>query len=169
MKNYLLVLFAFLLLAGCRSKYLTEDDNNKHTFIYIKVIKEIPEAIPDNNSIYDYIQLFDNHGNFAINNEDSIRNFTSPVYKNRKVKWKKSKGAATNRISRIEINPKSGSKNFLQDKKIIKDGIEFKVKAKDEKGVPFKKGDLETYTIIITINGIDYPIDPIITYHDDVP
>jgi len=75
MKNYLLVLFAFILLVGCGSQFssIQDPDNTQNTFIYIMVVENIPATLPEDKTIYDYIQLFDNHGNFAINNRDSIK------------------------------------------------------------------------------------------------
>lgn len=169
MKNYLLLFFTFLLLVSCASQFPeTQDpDNTKNTFIYIMVLENIPATLPKDKTIYDYIQLFDNHGNFAINNKDSIEKFTSPVFKTKKVKWKKSKGDSADKISKIEINAKKGSKNFLKDRKIINNGIEFKVKTKNENGDRFKSGEIESYNIEITINGTTYTIDPALEYHPD--
>jgi len=169
MKKYLLVLFAILLLAGCGSQFsaIQDPDNTKNTFIYIRVIENVPANLPEDKTIYDYIQLFDNHGNFATNNRDSIKKFTSPVFGNKKVKWKKSSSDQADKISKIEINAKTGSKNFLTDRRIINNGIEFKIKTKNENGDRFEEGEIESYNIEITINGEEYPIDPLIRYHND--
>ena len=184
MKNYLLVLFALLMFAGCKETKKNEEapvapdpeqkeENNKltsdNTIIYIKVMDDLPlpGEFGNQKTIYDYVILFDNHGNISSNDKVSITAFASPVYKNKKVKWIKSNDS--NKEMKIKITKKSKSENkdFLKDKKSNPDGsIEFDIKVKDKNGNDFKKGNKEYYNIIIEINGKKYPpIDPVLEWH----
>jgi len=149
MKNYLLEL---------------DQDNKGNTFIYVQLIKEIPKPMPDGKTIYDYIQLFDNHGNFAINNKDSIEKFTSPVFGKKKVKWKNSTSNRENRIKFSQINLKivGDSKDLLKGQSTSSNGAEIVGEVKDSGLI---SGDTETYSIEITINGNPYTIDPILKFH----
>jgi len=166
MKNYVLVLFAFLLIAGS-SRIIAQDfEQTKRTIIYVKLIDKIPPKIPEDQNIYNYIVLYDNHGNFADSDETEIRNFTSPAFVDRKfqkkIKWKGVKFNSNYRpiIKNIKnkLNPDEDFR-FLENR-IEKNGaIEYKVKKKVPDQIT------ESYTITIEINGETYTIDPIIRYH----
>jgi len=168
MKNYVLVLFAFLLIAGS-SRIMAQDfEQTKRTIIYVKLRAEVPTDMPDGNTIYNYIVLYDNHGNLAIKDQNLITNFTSPAFANgifnKKIKWKgvKSDFDPNYRPKVTNISKKSDeNQNFtyLKNRKEINGAIEYKVKKKVPDQIT------ESYTITIEINGETYTIDPIIRYH----
>ena len=143
-----------------------DQDNKGNTFIYVQLIEEIPKSMPDDKTIYNYIQLFDNHGNFAINNETSIKSFTSPVFKGNKVKWKNATSNRKNRIKFLQINLKivGDSKDLLKGQYTSSDGAEI---VGEVKGSNLLSGDTETYSIKIEVNEKTYTIDPVLEYHDN--
>lgn len=165
MKNYLLFVFAFLLLVGCNQS----QQNNKEdsappvdkTIIFIRLIDEIPE---DETNIYPYIQLYDNDGNISKNNKTSIEKFTSPVYAGKKVKWKSSKKSIEKiKVKKISFKQINGSIDVLDNQNIStnKDEVERIVKTN------LKEGDEEHYSIDIVIDGNPYTIDPVLKFHDN--
>jgi len=163
MKNYLLLLFAFLLLVGCNQ---SQQNNNEDlappvdkTIIFIRLIDEIPE---NETNIYPYIQLYDNDGNIAQNNKDAIEKFTSPVHAGKKVKWKSSnKSIERIKIKKINFKQIQGSIDILDSQNISgnNEEVERKVKTKLE------NGDKEHYSINIEIDGKPYTIDPVLEFH----
>jgi len=175
MKNYLLVLFTFALLFGSNQEIKSQDCNSpnpsdKNTIIYLKISEEIPSDLPNNEAIYNYISICDNHSSQEANDKDQITNFTSDVYKSagiltfkkrNKVTW----NAIYNGTLDIKIKniiPKgSGNIDYLTNERVSSSGdsLDFKLKRKR-----FPDSD-NPYNIIITIDGNDYTIDPVMKYH----
>jgi len=126
----------------------------------------LPGQFKPGETIYDYVQLSDNHGNISSNNETSITAFTSPVFKNKKVKWEFQKNEKNMKI-KIKKKETSDNKELIKDKKDGEKGsVIYEVKAKDKDGKDFKEGDMEYYNIVITIDGKEYPpIDPVLEWH----
>lgn len=195
MKNYLLVLFAFLLLAGCdQSKKNQQDLLNEKTkelesvlkkmeifgpdlrkrqvTIEVVLIKELPENVPvEEININEYIQLVEAEGKTGsiIGNP---KDFTVNVFAGERVKWKgKRLPGVSGQNPRIEsITMKDGIPN---NKEIITNGrrvdgdndMEFDVKEN------MNLGDKEHYKIMISFgqgkNKKTFTIDPILRYHED--
>ena len=160
MKNYLIISLAIILLIACKNDKKTDppiapEMENKNTFIYVRLIKEIPNDTVIN--IYDYIQLFDSHGNFAEKTE--IKLFTSTAYSGKKVKWR----SAKNSVEKVKIKKiiKKSGEDILENGNISQDPDE--VVRKINKNL--KKDDEEHYSIDIEINNEKYTIDPKLRYH----
>ena len=191
MKNYLLVLFAFLLLAGCKEAKKNEvapaapatptapsaDDENPQQFvpdrtvIYIRLIEEIGPDVTNIN-IYDYIQLYDNDGNESQSNKQSIENFTSPIYSGRRVKWKNSNK------SMQKIHVKTIIRKNQSDPELLVPGNESGNNSEVERKVRTGQNDgaREHYAIEIRVKmpGDDdqndkkwktFKIDPVLEWH----
>lgn len=190
MKNYLLVLFAFLLLAGCKEAKKNEvapvvpsemDVNPQptpllppvpdRTVIYVRLIEEIDSDVTNDN-IYDYIQLYDNDGNVSQSNRNSIENFTSPIYSGKKVKWKKSEK------SMQKIHVKRIIRKKKEDPELLDPGNESGNSSEVVRSVKTGKidGAKEHYKIVIRVKmpkDVDenddkwkeFIIDPVIRYH----
>lgn len=164
MKNYLLVLFAFLLLVGCKNdkKATAQAPPADITIIFIRLIDEIPEG---EANIYPYIQLYDNYGNVSQSNKESIEKFTSPVYSGRRVKWKKSNVSLQQiRVKKI-LKKINGELELLSKQNISENENEVVRVVKTN----LSEGKEEHYSIEISIgqgrHKKDYTIDPIIKYH----
>ncbi len=191
MKNYLLVLFAFLLLAGCdQSKKNQQDLLNEKTeelesvlkkmkifgpdltprnvTIEVRLIKKLPENVPvDSININDYIQLVEGNSGSVIGNP---KDFTVIVYAGRTVKWKGKKlPGVSGQKPRIESIIMKG--NISNNKDIITNGrrvdgdndMEFDVKQN------MNLGDTEHYKIMISFGQNEkkktFEIDPKAVYH----
>ena len=151
MKNYLIITIAALLLFSC----------GKDTEIYLKVV----ENIEDCENIRDCIQFSDNRGD-AVSNRGNPEVFTSKVNSGKRVTWMGAKDSEP-KIEILEVNFKeemADNINILKEKNMkAKDGIVIgKVKPKKD-GI--KDGSIEYYTIVFSIDGIKYTIDPKIKYH----
>lgn len=185
MKNYLLVLFAFLLLAGCdQSKKNQQDLLNEKTEELESVLKKMkifgPDLTPRNVTIEvmlvtevpkgttdlkNYLQFYNNGDSVGsiIGRPDE---FKTIVYGGRKVKWKGKKFEALKK-PKIKLIKKEKGGDFLNwkgnDEPNSNDEIELEVKSKDSVS---DKNDIK-YSIEIDYDGIIDTIDPILRYHED--
>jgi len=191
MKNYLLILFAFVLLAGCnQSKKNQQDLPNEKTeelesvlkkmkifgpdltprnvTIEVRLIKKLPENVPvDSININDYIQLVEGNSGSVIGNP---KDFTVIVYAGRTVKWKGKKlpgvSGQNPRIESIIMKDDiSNNKDIITNGRRV-DGdndMEFDVKQK------MNLGDTEHYKIMISFGQNEkkktFEIDPKAVYH----
>lgn len=166
MKNYLLVLFAFLLLAGCKEAKKNEvappPPEPRNVTIEVMLIKKVPEGVTD---LKDYIQFYNSRDSVGsiIGKPDE---FTTIVYGGYKVKWK-GKKFDTLKKPKIKLIKKEKGGDFLNMKGNNKpnsaDEIELSVKSKDS---VTDKTEIK-YSIEIEIDTISYLIDPILKWHPD--
>ena len=186
MKNYILVFFAFLLLAGCKESKKDQAAPDtppapgfikqlapENVSIEVTLIKEIPEGTQlRRQDLANYLQLTvkNSNGEYGsiIGDSNSFRQFTVDVFEERTVTWK-GKSLAGNGNQRPKIvsivMKENGGKRIIPEQGDPVNGNDLRFKV--NKG--FNKGDIENYTIRITIMGQDNPIDidPIIRYHPD--
>ncbi|WKK65664.1 hypothetical protein [Lutimonas zeaxanthinifaciens] len=174
MKNYLLVVFTFAILIGFNQEIKSQDCNNPdpsgmNTTIYLKIQDNVPAELSEDDSIYNYIEICDNHSTNEASGQNGITNFTSDVYKSSwfwlkkryKVKWIIIYNGVLD-IKIKDITPKSVSPfEYLTAKKNSNSGkiLDFKVKRKK-----YPEGNTP-YSILLQIDGKDHPIDPVIRYH----
>ena len=194
MKNYLLLLFAFLLLAGCKESKKDQVPSiapaapgfikqlaPENVSIEVTLIKEIPEGTQlRRQDLANYLQLTvkNSNGEYGsiIGDSNSFRQFTVDVFADKTVTWK-GKSLAGNgnqrpKIDSIFMKERNGGKRIIPEKgervnggnQPEKDGNDLRFKV--NKG--FNKGDIENYIIRITIMGQDNPIDidPVLKYHN---
>lgn len=177
MKNYLLFAFTFLMLFGVNQQIKSQEDCNnpnpsdQNTTIYLKIRENLPAELPNGNSIYNYITICDNHSTQKASNQSEITDFTSEVYKSsgilsfkkrHKVKWIIIYDGSLD-IKIKNTTPKSVSSfEYLTAKNNSSSGksLDYKVKRKrfPEVDTPYK--------IELTIDGKNYPIDPVLKYHN---
>ena len=186
MKNYLLLLFTFLLIVGCDQerkkqefqlqkieKELDSVSKVMETFgpdlmlkdvtIEVTLIEELPKNLPK-DEIVNYIQFVEGNSGSIIGNP---KDFTVIVFEGRKVKWK---GKKLPRISgqkpRIDSIIKKSGEDIIQGNGTrVNNGndLEFEVTT------GLNDGAEEQYKIVISFgqgrNMITFPIDPIIKFH----
>ncbi|MCA0933321.1 hypothetical protein LCM02_12735 [Lutimonas saemankumensis] len=190
MKNYLLVLFAFLLLAGCDQgkkqqnlllqktqeldsvlnvmEIFSPDLTPRDVTIEVKLIKQLPkEYLLDTININDYIQLVEGNSGSIIGQP---QNFTVTVFAGKKVKWKGKKLPGVSgqkpRIEAITMKDDVPDNVDLIANGTRIDGdndMEFDVKQN------MNLGDKERYKIIISFGQGNKKqtttIDPVLNYH----
>ena len=196
MKNYILVFFAFLLLAGCKESKkdqaapvtpsapgFIEQLVPENVSIEVTLIKEIPEGTQlRRQDLADYLQLTvkNSNGEYGsiIGDSNSFRQFTVDVFADRTVTWKRKSLAGNGnqrpKIDSIFMKERNGGKRIIPEQgervnggnQPEKDGNDLRFKVNRGN---LNKGDIENYTIRITIMGQDNPIDidPVIRYHPE--
>jgi hypothetical protein len=188
MKNYLLLLFAFLLLAGCKEAKKNEvapvDPTapllapppptlvRENVTIEVMIVREIPDNITQ-DEIVNYIQLYvaNQNGKYGsiLGNPSE---FTVDVFSNFWVKWKGKKlngiPGANPKIDSIKMKDRAGNVNIL-DGNGRRTGpnnndLEFDVL---NSGV--QEDSKEYYNIFIKVRigneWKQFTIDPVLKYH----
>ena len=195
MKNYLLLLFAFLLLAGCDQKRENQNNqlkkvekecdsvleevkkfgpnlNSRPVTIDVVLLKKIPDPLPKGDNIVNYIQLVEGNSGSVIGNP---KDYTVIVFAGQTVAWKGKKlPGVSGQKPRIDAIKKKSGKDVLEP------GSGTRIDSTDqnmEKGNDIRyrvkgKGELqngaeEHYNIEISINGTTYKIDPVLKLHDN--
>lgn len=158
MRNFSMIITAFLILCSCNVKNTNEVGD---TEIYLKVVKDIN---PDVN-IRDCIEFSDNRGS-AHSLPSFPEYFMTRVNSGKKVTWMSAPDSEP-KINIMEVNfkPNNFSVNILEDAYLKgKNGIvTAKVKQKGE----VKNLSNEFYNITFSINNKVYTIDPILQFHEE--
>ena len=197
MKNYALLLIAFLLLIGCEKSTKTPASpvdspvqkreaipelKPEDVDIMVILLKEHPDKKLSNNELAEYIQLTVNNSNGVygtiIGDPKSFIKFTVDVFAKKTVTWKGGKLAGIGgQKPRIEIIAQKERQVQERGPKIIPDkgtrvgpnGDDLKFTVNSDSSL--QKGDEEEYDIKINIKQRDstyvYIIDPIIRYHPE--
>lgn len=195
MKNYLILVFGFLLLVACKKNTKTpvhpEDPpvqqsepipelKPEDVNIMVTLLKEHPDKKLSKNELAEYIQLTVNNSNGVfgsiIGDPNSFAKFTVDVFAKKAVTWKGDKlSGIAGQKPRIEIIAQKEIKSKESRPKVIPvkgtrvgqngDNLKFIVNS----GNGLKDGDEEEYNIQIKIKKSSatytYTIDPVIKYH----
>jgi len=135
MKNYLLVLFAFILLVGCDQRRGNQNNelqkvekkcdsvleeikkfgpnlNSRPVTIDVILIKEIPDPLPKGDTIVNYIQLVEGNSGSVIGNP---KDYTVIVYAGQTVAWKGKKlPKVSGQKPRIDAIKKKSGEDVLE-------------------------------------------------------